>query len=67
MMRANILCGLVLILASDLFAQQEKFGLPDTLSQMPIYTRPDSISRLVYINRVFIVGNRITRDQIVLR
>ena len=67
MMRANILCVLILILAPDLFAQQEKFGLPDTLSQMPIYARPDSISRLVYINRVFIVGNRITRDQIVLR
>ena len=58
---------IILILASDLFAQQEQFGLPDTLNQLPIYTRPDSISRLVYINRVFIVGNRITRDQIVLR
>ena len=67
MMRANILCVLILILASDLFAQQEQVGLPEIVTQVPIYTRPDSIGRLVYINRVFIVGNRITRDQIVLR
>jgi hypothetical protein len=67
MMRANILCVIISILASDLFAQQEQIGLPGIVHQAPIDSSPDSIGRLVYINRVFIVGNRITRDQIVLR
>jgi outer membrane protein assembly factor BamA len=67
MMRANILCLLISILASDLFAQQEQTGLPEIVTQAPIYSGPDSVGRLIYINRVFIVGNRITRDQIVLR
>src|SRR5687767_4906395 len=66
-MRANILCVLISILASDLVAQQEQVTLSDTVNQLPIYTRLDSIGRLIHINRIFIVGNRITRDQIVLR
>lgn len=30
-------------------------------------TSPDSVGRFVLINRVFIIGNRLTRDQIILR
>lgn len=29
--------------------------------------RPDTVGRFLHINRIFIVGNRITRDQIILR
>ncbi|HEX6226147.1 MAG TPA: BamA/TamA family outer membrane protein [Chryseolinea sp.] len=66
-MRAYITCVVFCLLASDLVAQQEQIGLPDTIQQVPIYTRLDSVGRLIHINRVFIVGNRITRDQIILR
>jgi outer membrane protein assembly factor BamA len=41
--------------------------LPDTISTTPIRSVSDSVGRFIHINRIFIVGNRITRDQIVLR
>ncbi|HET9487605.1 MAG TPA: POTRA domain-containing protein, partial [Chryseosolibacter sp.] len=31
------------------------------------YVAPDSTGRFVIVNRVFIIGNRLTRDQIIMR
>lgn len=47
---------------------QENYPLGDTLKQHKRKAEfSDSTGRFVRINRVFIIGNRITRDQIILR
>jgi outer membrane protein assembly factor BamA len=66
-MRAYILCVIVLLAAAELNAQQGQIYLSDTVSRSPLRTMSDSLGRFVHINRIFILGNRITRDQIVLR
>jgi outer membrane protein assembly factor BamA len=66
-MRVFFLCIIVLSFRADLSAQQERLTLPDTLTRLPIYSAPDSVGRFLHINRIFILGNRITREQIVLR
>ena len=66
-MRTTILCVIISLLATDLIAQQEQVILSDTISRTSIYQTPDSVGRFIHINRIFILGNRITRDKIVLR
>lgn len=66
-MRAYILCVIVLFTAPELHAQDGQIYLPDTISRVPLRPMSDSVGRFIHINRVFILGNRITRDQIVLR
>lgn len=66
-MRANILCVILSLIGAELCAQQGRINLPDTLSRTRISTIPDTTGRFIHINRIFILGNRITRDQIVLR
>ncbi len=66
-MRALILGIIISLFTSEAFAQQEQITLPDTLSRTPFHTIPDTAGRFIHINRIFVLGNRITRDQIVLR
>lgn len=66
-MRSTILSFILLLTATELFAQQDPRPLPDTIRSISIPIPPDSVGRFIQINRVFIVGNRITRDQIILR
>jgi len=66
-MRAFILSVIISISACELFAQQEQIGMPDSIGSSTINTKPDSVGRFIYINRIFIIGNRITRNRIVLR
>ena len=66
-MRGFILCIILFIPTWGLFAQQGGPALPDTLNSSAINQRPDTVGSFIRINRIFIVGNRITRDQIVLR
>jgi outer membrane protein assembly factor BamA len=66
-MRGFILCIVLSIPTCGLLAQQDGLTLPDTLNSSPINQRPDTVGTFIRINRIFIVGNRITRDQIVLR
>ncbi len=66
-MRAFILSVIISSLASGLSAQREESILPDTLKRSPLPVASDSVGRFIHINRILIVGNRITRDQIVLR
>jgi outer membrane protein assembly factor BamA len=66
-MRAFILGIIISAFTSELFAQQERLQLPDTLSSTPIPSSPDSAARFIHINRIFILGNRITREPIILR
>lgn len=39
----------------------------DSIKRPPTAIRSDSTGKFVHINRIFIIGNRITRDQIVMR
>jgi outer membrane protein assembly factor BamA len=55
------------LFAAELFAQQGQKKQPDTLKRSPINVVPDTVGRFIHINRIFILGNRITRDQIILR
>ena len=66
-MRAFILCVILSLFGAELFSQQGQINLPDTLTRTPINTVSDSVGRFIHINRIFVLGNRITRDQIILR
>ena len=66
-MRSYIICFFLLLVVAELVAQQDPRPLPDTLSSTHIQMPPDSVGRFIHVNRVFILGNRITRDQIILR
>jgi outer membrane protein assembly factor BamA len=66
-MRAFILSVIILVFACELFAQQGQIGMPGAMPSSSVNLRPDSAGRFIYINRIFIIGNRITRDQIILR
>jgi outer membrane protein assembly factor BamA len=66
-MRAFILCVILSLFGAKLFAQQGQISLPDTLTRTPLNAVTDSAGRFIHINRIFILGNRITRDQIILR
>src|SRR5688572_3744247 len=66
-MRAFILCVIIICFGAELFAQSAPTTLPDTLNRTYIPVVSDTIGRFLHINRIFILGNRITRDQIVLR
>jgi outer membrane protein assembly factor BamA len=66
-MRALFFSVIFFCFFSSLLAQPGSRTLPDTISTTPIRSISDSIGRFIHINRIFIVGNRITRDQIVLR
>jgi outer membrane protein assembly factor BamA len=66
-MRALFFSVIFLCFVSGLIAQSGNRTLPDTISTTPIQPLSDSVGRFININRIFIVGNRITRDQIVLR
>lgn len=50
------------------FATPEGYALPDSVKRPPkSKSIADSTGRFIHINRIFIIGNRITKDQIVLR
>ena len=66
-MRALIFIVICSLFVSSLMAQRGNIVLPDTISSTFITPPIDSAGRFIHINRIFIVGNRITRDQIVLR
>ena len=57
-------------ISSLVFSQTESHAqipLSDSIKRPLTAIRADSTGRFVHINRIFIIGNRITRDQIVLR
>lgn len=66
-MRSIFLSCILLLTAAELFGQQDPRPLPDTVSSIMIPIPPDSVGRFIQINRIFIVGNKITHDRIILR
>ena len=64
---------ILIFLSSFSFFQSSHDLLPgyaasdSTKKKRGIHVHPDSVGRFVMINRVFIIGNRLTRDQIILR
>jgi outer membrane protein assembly factor BamA len=66
-MRALIFSIICSLFISSLTAQRGNIVVPDTITSTRIKPLSDSVGRFIHINRIFIVGNRITRDQIVLR
>ena len=67
-MRAIIFCFISFLSIQGGFASPAHDTLPDSVKR-PTKSKSvsDSTGRFVHINRIFIVGNRITKDQIVLR
>ena len=71
---SGIVMAIILIFLNCFSFSQERNGdlmaslLPDT-TRIEVNRRvvPDSSGRFVLINRVFIVGNRLTREQIIMR
>ena len=64
---------ILIFLSSFSFFQSSHDLLPgyaasdSTKKKRGVQVHPDSVGRFVMINRVFIIGNRLTRDQIILR
>ena len=68
MMRATI-CGLLVFLSMQQgFAAQDTYALPDSIKR-PSKNKlaVDTSGHFIHINRIFIVGNKVTKDRIVLR
>jgi outer membrane protein assembly factor BamA len=67
-MRVIIFCFLSFLLAQGLYASPRGISLPDSVRR-PVKGKSvaDSTGRFIRVNRIFIVGNRITKDQIILR
>ena len=64
---SSSLFGLVCLLtAHSLFGQAQGFNADSTAVRTTI-VRKDSTIRLLQVHRIFIVGNRLTRDHIILR
>lgn len=60
--------GLLSLLSQpDNFHPTENYPVADTLKSKHKTDVADTTGRFIRINRIFIIGNRITRDQIVLR
>src|SRR5688500_7254750 len=67
-MRAFILTVVLALITSELLHGQPGAPvLPDTVKRSPIVAQSDTVGRFIHINRIFIIGNRITREQIILR
>jgi outer membrane protein assembly factor BamA len=67
-MRAFILTVVLALMTSELlYGQPGAPVLPDTVKRSPIVGQSDTVGRFIHINRIFIIGNRITREQIILR
>lgn len=67
-MRAVIFCFICFLFIRGAFAAPEGYALPDSVKRLSKNKMlSDSTGRFVHINRILIVGNKITRDQIVLR
>lgn len=67
-MLAFVFCVLSIFSGEGDFQSSATYSVGDTLKHQKRKTEAsDSTGRFVRINRVFIIGNRITRDQIILR
>jgi outer membrane protein assembly factor BamA len=67
-MRAFILTILIALITAELLpAQPGTSVLSDSVTRTPLTLTSDTVGRFLQINRIFIIGNRITREQIILR
>jgi len=67
-MRASILSVLVFLSIQQGFAAHNIYALPDSIKR-PTKSKlaADTSGHFIHINRIFIVGNKVTKDRIVLR
>jgi outer membrane protein assembly factor BamA len=66
-MRVIIFCFICILIIQGLFASPEKSTLPDSVRRHKPKDAIDSTGKFFRVNRIFIVGNRVTKDQIILR
>ncbi len=66
-MRAIIFFVICILWVQGVVAAPDNYALDSLKRPTKNKLAPDSAGRFIHINRIFIVGNRITKDQIVLR
>jgi outer membrane protein assembly factor BamA len=67
LLRILIFVGIVFLPFMDVRAQKQRPNTPGHNHALPNLAPGDSVGRMLHINRIFIIGNRLTRDHIILR
>lgn len=67
LLRMFILTGILLMLGAHTYAQSSRPGAAARKSIRQYPVAPDDPGVITHINRIFIIGNRLTRDHIILR
>lgn len=66
-MRVIIFCFIGFLITQGVAAYSEEQPLPDSIRRPKTKDVIDTTGRFIRVNRIFIVGNRVTKDQIILR